>query len=648
RAFQAWRQRSTAVPKPVADVFASFPEGFEETPTSVPPSRERLADQIRRHADAAMDLVHDVQMLVAPMAEGSSVSRAAAKDFANMMRLGRWHGQRMDENLKQNFDHAQRRKMWEAADRESVARQKGETAVDGLSTLAPDERRAVLEQQADAQNVWKAAKDVGIVKGEGLPSYVPRMMVEIADTGVRRLGEDEGVRSIPGIGRNLKTTTGQAKHRKYLTTEETEGAGSKRFGTAANVVRDIRTLPLATMRLREAVAGRALINKIKEIGARTGEDTVVEGHEPAGSPHQWFTLDHPSFKTWRPKFITDELTGKIEAAKDQNGETVFERVPIYVRSDFEGPLKAVLSRDTGKVYNALMDLKGKAMMTIMYSPLIHNAVEWGRALPAMPGKVLTLRVYFEGNRAKRDPETMTEAIMHGLVPIGHQGGYQDITSIAGHDNIKAGRSWTAKALGAVPGLFSRDAKEAVYRAVDRMGDVWHNTLLWDRVGDLQMGLYTNLRDQMLRKGYAPDTAQYAAAHFANRYAGALPIEAMSGMARKIANLTLFSRTYTLGNLGAMKDVLTGLPRDVQAQIEQTGGIEQLAKIKSAARRKARAILATAIALFSAAHSIPPSAISYIAWREDLAKIEQGYVARLNAEIHRVGENPLDLLNPFGV
>src|ERR1700744_1511414 len=190
RAFQAWRQRSPAVPKPVADVFASFPEGFEETPTSVPPSRERLADQIRRHADAAMDRVHDVQMLVAPMAEGSSVSRAAAKDFANMMRLGRWHGQRMDENLKQNFDHAQRRKMWEAADRESVARQKGETAVDGLSTLAPDERRAVLEQQADAQNVWKAAKDVGIVKGEGLPSYVPRMMVEIADTGVRRLGED--------------------------------------------------------------------------------------------------------------------------------------------------------------------------------------------------------------------------------------------------------------------------------------------------------------------------------------------------------------------------------------------------------------------------------------------------------------------------
>jgi hypothetical protein len=238
--------------------------------------------------------------------------------------------------------------------------------------------------------------------------------------------------------------------------------------------------------------------------------------------------------------------------------------------------------------------------------------------------------------------------MHGLVPIGHQGAYQDITSIATGDNIRAGRSWTAKALGAIPGLFSRGAREGVYRAVDRMGDIWHNTLLWDRVGDLQMGLYVGMRDDMLAKGYSADTAQYMAAHLANRYAGALPLESMSTTSRKIANLLLFSRTYTLGNLGAMKDVLTGLPRDVQAQIARDGGLDELAKVKSYAKRKALSILLTDIALFYAGNSILQSAVSYMSGRQDLDQIEKGYVDRFQAELGRIESNPLELLNPFGV
>jgi hypothetical protein len=647
RAFDAWRRSGGSVPAAVRAIFSQLPRGFSDNPVTTRPT-EAFSEKVKRAADAAMDLVHDAQMLIAPMAEGTNEARATAKDFANMMRLARYHGNRMMEGLKKNFDPNQRRKMWEAADEESVLRQKGEaTAGRGLSTLTPDERRAVLEQQADAQNVWQAAKDQGMVQGDGLPSYVPRMMVEMARTGVQRLGTgDAEVRSIPGIGRNLKTKTGQMQHRKYMTTEETEQAGSNKFDTHAAVVRDIQTLPLATMKLREAVAGRALINKIKELGQKTGDDTVVEGHEPTGTPYKWFTLDNPAFKTWRPKLIKNEETGKYEPAKDQNGDTVFEKVPLFVRGDFEGPLRAVLSQDSGKVYNALMNMKGRAMTAIMYSPLIHNAVEWGRALPAMPGKVATFRIYFEGNRAKRDPETMTQAIMHGLVPIGHQAGMQDITSIANPESIAAGRSWTAKIVGAIPGLFSRDAKQAVYRTIDRMGDLWHNTLLWDRVGDLQMGLYTNFRDHLIAKGNSPDAAAYMAAHFANRYAGALPLESMSSTSRKLANLALFSRTYTLGNLGALKDVITGLPRDVQAQIARDGTVEQLKGVRSLAARKAIAILATDIALFYAGNSILQSAVSYIAGRQDLSEIEKGYVDRLKGLLGKVTESPMELLNPF--
>jgi hypothetical protein len=646
-AFRAWRRSAGAVPAAVRSIFSELPRGFSDVPTTSRPT-EAFSAKVKRAADATMDLVHDAQMLIAPMAEGTPEARATAKDFANMMRLARYHGNRMMEGLKKTFSPEQRRKMWEAADEESVLRQKGEaTAGRGLSTLAPEERRAVLEQQADAQNVWQAAKDQGMVQGDGLPSYVPRMMVEMGRTGVQRLGSGEdAVRSIPGIGRNLKTKTGQMQHRKYLTAEETEQAGSGKFGTVAAVVRDIQTLPLATMKLREAVAGRALINKIKELGQKTGDDTVVEGHEPTGTPYKWFTMDNPAFKTWRPKLIKNEESGKYEPAKDQNGDIVFEKVPLFVRGDFEGPLRAVLSQDSGKVYNALMGMKGRAMTAIMYSPLIHNAVEWGRALPAMPGKVATFRIYFEGNRAKRDPETMTQAIMHGLVPIGHQAGMQDITSIANADSIKAGRSWTAKIIGAVPGIFSRDAQQAVYRTIDRMGDIWHNTLLWDRVGDLQMGLYTNFRDHLIAKGNTPDAAAYMAAHFANRYAGALPLESMSSMSRKIANLALFSRTYTLGNLGALKDVITGLPRDVQAQIARDGTVEQLKGVRSLAARKALAILATDIALFYAGNSILQSAVSYMAGRQDLSEIEKSYVDRLKDLLSKVTESPMDLLNPF--
>jgi hypothetical protein len=606
-----------------------------------------FGSRVKEGAAKVMDLVHDVQMLVAPMAEGGMESRAAAKDFANLMRLARYHGNRMMEGLKKDFAPFELKRMWEAADEESVARQQGKPTENvGLSRLTPRERNAVMEQQADAQAVWEAAKAQGMVQGEGLPSYVPRMMVDMAEGSAKRLGSStDGARSIPGMGRNVRTSTPQMLHRKYLTTGETEGAASKKFETNAEVVRDLRTLPLATMRLREAVAGRALINQIKEIGRRTGEDTVVEGHHP--DTPGWFTLDNPAFKTWRPKFIKDELTGKYVAATDQNGEPVFEKVPIYVRSDFEGPLRSVLTEPNSKVYNALMALKGKAMTTIMYSPLIHNAVEWGRAFPAMPGKVATLRVYFEGNRAKNDPATMTEAIRHGLVPIGSRaGGMQDITGIADADSVKAGRSWTAKILGAVPGLFNPKAKEAVYRAIDAMGDVWHNTLLWDRVGDLQMGLYTGLRDQMIRKGFAPSSAQYEAAHLANRYAGALPVEAMSGFSRKIANLMLFSRSYTLGNLGAMKDVFTGLPRDVQAQIERDAGTAELNKVKSYARRKSTVILLTDIAMFYATNSLLASAVAYLAGRQDLSTVQKGYVDRMNALMQKTNDSPLELLNPF--
>lgn len=190
------------------------------------------------------------------------------------------------------------------------------------------------------------------------------------------------------------------KRRKHLTAEQTEAAAVAKLGDQVEMARDIRTLPLATAKLQDAIAGRVLINRVKEIGKETAEPTVDEGAEPTNSEYRWFTIDHPAFKIWRPKLRQDEATGKWDIVKDENGEPVMERVPLYVRSDFEGPLRAVMSQDTGKIYQSMMDLKGKTMSVIMYSPLIHNAVEFGCAFPAMPGKAMTMRVYFDGYAAR--------------------------------------------------------------------------------------------------------------------------------------------------------------------------------------------------------------------------------------------------------
>jgi hypothetical protein len=370
------------------------------------------------------------------------------------------------------------------------------------------------------------------------------------------------------IGKNLRTRTGQMLRRKYLTAEDTEAAAKAKFGDQAEIARDIRVLPLATAKLEDAIAGRSLINQIEAYGKNTGDATIAEGGKPAGSPYGWFTMDHPAFRKWTPKYETDPETGAVRPVKDASGNVVFQQVPIYVRSDFEGPIRAVLQGNTNAAYKALMALKGKNMSLIMNSPLIHNAVEWGRALPAMPGKVATFKIYFEGNVARKDPVQMREAIDAGMVPIGHRFFNQDVTSIMEEPHLAPGRSWTAKILGAIPGLFDEAAGESVMRAIDKAGDFWHNTLLWDRVADLQMGLYTNFRSGLLEKGVDRQTASRAAAHWANRYAGALPQEAMSEGARKLANVMLFSRSFTLGNIGALKDIFTGLPKDVMAQISR--------------------------------------------------------------------------------
>lgn len=637
-----------------------------DVPLDVQPAKSAgsLSAAATKAVETLFDVGRDIQMKLAPMARGSVESMATVKDYMNAMRRNAWDSSRIDTDIVNRFSAEQRERMARAMEEESLSLRLGEPesarAHQGLATLEPAERQAILDLDAAQQLAWLKARDLGMVEGDGIPMHFPRMA--IGAKGDSEIGKPPSLTQMYGIRKNSP----YLKKREYMEAEETERALKAKYGDQAKIAWDIRAVNLATKTLEDAVAGRTLINNIEEVGKRTGDDTVAIGFKPGDG---WFTVDHPAFQKWRPKI---EDGGVV---KDAEGNPVFESVPIYVRGDFEGPIRSALWGKSGEAYKGLMALKGKTMGLIMNSPMIHNLVEFGRAMPAMPIRMMTpvvgdggvlspirIKVYADGFRAKNDPALMHEAIDAGLVPIGKRFFNQDIDAIMEAPDLTPGRSITAKALALVPGLFDEAAGVAVKRAIDKAGDFWHNTLLWDKIADLQAGLYVNIRGDLINhRGMDPQTASRIAAHYANRYAGALPKEAMSEMATKVANTMLFSRSFTLGNLGVMKDMLTGLPKDVLAQIERdagfrAGSIEGAAEIAenakttaaAIARRKAISIVTLDVALMYAGNSLLQSAFHVMLGQGGWSEEGHEYLRRLRDVVNDGAAHPLSLLNPLWI
>ncbi len=123
---------------------------------------------------------------------------------------------------------------------------------------------------------------------------------------------------------------------------------------------------------------------------------------------------------------------------------------------------------------------------------------------------------------------------------------------------------------------------------------------------------------------------------------------MSQGARQWANFLLFSRSFTLGNLGAMKDAVTGLPRDVQAQIIRDSGELMNQTATSMAKRKAIGVIAADIALMYVGNAALQSAIAVMSGQSTGQQEADGYMRRLQKLATRTKESPLDVLNPFNI
>ena len=267
---------------------------------------------------------------------------------------------------------------------------------------------------------------------------------------------------------------------------------------------------------------------------------------------------------------------------DREGKIVMDRKPIYIADEFKGPLTAVMQQPMGAVMKAGMAVKGASMSAIMFSPEIHNLVEWGRALPLIGTKAIPFtpgNAYKIGREMKGNAQLMDEAIKHGLVPIHGMGMTSDVTDMVNR-TIQQTRS---------------TANNPVYKGAKKAWKFWHETLLWENIANLQNGIYQIAKEKAVKAGLTEEEAMTHAGHVANRYAGALPRESMSRMAHNIANLSLFSKAYTFGNLGVMKDALTGYPLDVQAQMMKLGK-DSLKRTKSYARRQAQKAIMVDIVL----------------------------------------------------
>jgi hypothetical protein len=251
-----------------AEVTGKLPDLTQQPP--LPPGR--LADAGRKAVDQITGLAQNIQYLLDPMATGSKAAMVIAKDAINSVRRIRWEHAQRDANLVRNFDREKLERMWNAADEESVAAQLGESREhQGLVTLTAEERAAVEQLQADSQAAWLHAIDSGMVEGEGLPAYTPRMVLNVAAAS-----EHAGPQALNELGRNVFTRVSQMKHRKYMMAEETEAAAkelvarrlAERGASPAEIAeatakvaiaRNIRALPLATAKLKEAAIWHDMI-----------------------------------------------------------------------------------------------------------------------------------------------------------------------------------------------------------------------------------------------------------------------------------------------------------------------------------------------------------------------------------------------------
>lgn len=548
----------------------------------------------------ATEWVNQAMQIFTPLSQGAKDAQVKAKEYANAIREIGWRAGRLDKWLTKEFKPDRRREMWEAWDEQGRILKDGREPGpgEGVNRLTEREQAVMWELKRRFDDTWRRAAQRGMVDPESKMDFWSHRMI------MRQRPEGDWA-YVGSSGENrtnaadFHTLTGAMRHRRYETPEETEAAARAKFGRGTVLVRDVRTSVKANQSLEEAIAAHDLIAAIEQQGKMASVE-MVTSDATKGLGRGFFTLDHPAFVRWRPEFVTD-ADGKVVPRRDTDGKIVFKAQKIFVAKGFEGPLSAIMDTRLDKLeplYRAYMKLKETAMGFIMFSPFMHNLVIWGKSLSVDPLGVGFGLAYFHGHAVRQEENTMALAYRNGYVDVSHERSPSRVSIAADTSNIVPGGGWGSQLIGAMAAFrdravqdTSRTWEQNAKRAVDAGADFWHNTMLWDRVADLQAHIFKTYLDKYVKHGFDEDVAAKIAAHVSNRYAGALPREALGKWSRALADVAFFSRSFNLTNMGVYKDLLTGLPSEVQAAIRMAHGEAKLSRAQASMRFTAAKALA---------------------------------------------------------
>lgn len=529
-----------------------------------------------------------------PLQAGDPFVAGQVKDFANLKRV----------HIKERIDNLKALDQISPGTRETMIRAIEDPTL--RDQLSPEINSIIDNLIAENESLSQQALDLGIIGNIRKP-YAPHIL--------KTVGKGPFTEQLLKQG-HLKTGVRPAGTRKYSTFEAGEAEG-------ISYVTDIKAMVDINYQLKDAIIGRHFVNYVKQWKTPTGEELI--GFAGQETP-TYVSINHPAFQ--EKTFITKEFVnykGKKYYVKDDKvvindtpidvikGEIYIDgrkystdtRPDIIVKDlkvhpDIAGPLKAVLEADNPNILvRGLTKLKAATIAVIMYNPAFHNFTVFSKLIPTLPGagvgefiwnpkktigtdvydalgpvqKALTrtwISDYIVGNYLKSVDANVIDAIKHNVVPLG-------------------GRGYRADLYGEIEPLKKNilhnfSATEKLGEAVSAFGDFWHGTLLWDRIGDAQMGLYNRYTIDFMEKGLKAfvkdngreptikelailkEDSKYMAGEFSNTIVGVFGREDFGNAWKHFLNNVLFSRSYTMSNVRLAEYGLGIIPKHLIGQM----------------------------------------------------------------------------------
>lgn len=548
--------------------------------------------ELARIADDSI-ILNKIRLVTQPLQTGTPETSAIVKNFANNMAA---IGEKKNQRAKELKNIA-------PTEVDEVAMLKAHENPSLEATLTPEQRAMVSElREIFEETLGPLAVDMGLLSGirKDYAKHVAIDYLNDSSINTNLFGET--------IVRNwLKTG-----RRKYETFEEGEAAGVeylKRYGV----------MIAAAQHLEAAIYGKQFVNWVKSQEV-AGEALVsLPGENIPG----YVTVNHPAFRqtTWHSsKHITvgkEKVWVNDNAVQYKGKEYLVINNRVYlndtsykvqksvysssrnikVHPKLAGPLKALLEADTPNIFiDSFMKLKSASMQLIMYNPMFHNTTVFFKVVPSLPqmglGNLISPR------------EIVGEEVWKNLTPVAKVlartpfidyvvGNYLNnnkamrIYAIKHNDRFLGGKGYKMDLYGDID-VFRNSMLDLINpklgKMADKAADFWHGYLLWDRIGDLQMGLFhrftlsgtkTRVAEFEKSNGRKPtvqeleamkEASAYEAGEISNLIAGAFGREDFAAGWRRFLNLGLFSRSYTFSNLRLAQAGMGALPKHVIGQV----------------------------------------------------------------------------------